>query len=145
MREGISIQMHSKAGVEGDEALIHIDKQSRIPIYEQLVEALQQEILNGFLVPGELIPSVRSLSMELSVNPNTIQKAYNELERLQITYSVPGVGRYISNQAVELVKKEKAGAKLALSQAIKDLKASGMSLAELLETVEQYYGGGAND
>lgn len=125
--------------------MIHIDKQSRVPIYEQLVESLQQEILNGFLVPGELLPSVRSLSMELSVNPNTIQKAYNELERLQITYSVPGVGRYISTEAVELVKKEKAGAKLALSQAVKDLKASGMPLAELLDAVKRFYGGGTDD
>lgn len=125
--------------------MIHVDKQSRVPIYEQLIESLQQEILNGFLVPGEVIPSVRSLSIELSVNPNTIQKAYNELERMHITYSVPGVGRYISEEAVELVKKEKAGAKLALSQAIKDLKASGMPLEELLETVKTYYGGGAYD
>lgn len=125
--------------------MIHIDKQSRIPIYEQLIEAMQQEILNGFLVPGELIPSVRSLSIELSVNPNTIQKAYNELERMNITYSVPGVGRYISEEAVALVKKEKAGAKQALSQAIKDLKASGMTLEEMLETVKTYYGGGVDD
>ncbi len=121
--------------------MIIIDKQSRVPIYEQLIEAIQQEILNGFWQPGELIPSVRSLSVELSVNPNTIQKAYNELERLQITYSVPGVGRYISTEAVNIVRKQKANAQEALQQVILDLKASGMSLEELLETVKTYYGG----
>lgn len=121
--------------------MIIIDKQSRVPIYEQLIEAIEQEILNGFWQPGELIPSVRSLSVELSVNPNTIQKAYNELERLQITYSVPGVGRYISTDAVSIVRKQKANAQEALQQVILDLKASGMPLEELLETVKTYYGG----
>lgn len=118
-----------------------IDKQSRVPIYEQLIEAIEQEILNGFWQPGELIPSVRSLSVELSVNPNTIQKAYNELERLQITYSVPGVGRYISTEAVSIVRKQKANAQETLRQVILDLKASGMPLEELLERVKAYYGG----
>ena len=121
--------------------MIIIDKQSRVPIYEQLIEAIQQEILNGFWQPGELIPSVRSLSVELSVNPNTIQKAYNELERLQITYSVPGVGRYISTEAVNIVRKQKANAQEELQQVISDLKASGMTLEELLERVKTYYGG----
>lgn len=122
--------------------MIIIDKQSRVPIYEQLIEAIEQEILNGFWQPGELIPSVRSLSVELSVNPNTIQKAYNELERLQITYSVPGVGRYISTEAVSIVRKQKANAQEELQQIIWDLKASGMSLDELLEKIKTYYGGG---
>lgn len=121
--------------------MIIIDKQSRVPIYEQLIEAIQQEILNGFWQPGELIPSVRSLSVELSVNPNTIQKAYNELERLQITYSVPGVGRYISTEAVQIVRKQKANAQNELQQVILDLKTSGMTLEELLELVKTYYGG----
>ena len=121
--------------------MIIIDKQSRVPIYEQLIEAIQQEILNGFWKPGELIPSVRSLSVELSVNPNTIQKAYNELERLQITYSVPGVGRYISAEAIQIVRKQKANAQTELQQVITDLKASGMTLEELLEKVKTYYGG----
>lgn len=80
-----------------------IDKQSRIPIYEQLIEQIERLILVGSLKPKEQIPSVRALSFELSINPNTIQKAYNYLENKQITYSVPGVGRFISEKAYELL------------------------------------------
>lgn len=60
-------------------------------------------ILIDSLKSDEQIPSVRSLSLELSVNPNTIQKAYNELEISGITYSVPGVGRFVSKDAKQKI------------------------------------------
>ena len=79
--------------------MLNIDKQSGRPVYEQIIEQLQHLILSGSLKADEQIPSVRSLSLELSVNPNTIQKAYNELENNRITYSVPGVGRFVAKDA----------------------------------------------
>ena len=83
--------------------MLNIDKQSGIPVYEQIIEQMQHLILVGSLAPDEQIPSVRSLSLDLSVNPNTIQKAYNELEINKITYSVPGVGRFVAKNAREKI------------------------------------------
>jgi GntR family transcriptional regulator len=83
--------------------MLNIDKQSGRPVYEQIIEQMQRLILVGSIMPDEQIPSVRSLSLELSVNPNTIQKAYNELEIDHITYSVPGVGRFVAKGAKEII------------------------------------------
>ncbi|MFO7161600.1 MAG: GntR family transcriptional regulator [[Clostridium] cellulosi] len=82
---------------------LNVDKQSSTPVYEQIIEQIKRMILIGSLKSDEQIPSVRSLSLELSVNPNTIQKAYNELEISGITYSVPGVGRFVSKDAKQKI------------------------------------------
>ena len=67
-----------------------IDSMSRQPVYEQIVDQVEQMILSGLMRPGEQLPSVRSLSLELSINPNTIQKAYAELDGRGIIYTLPG-------------------------------------------------------
>ena len=59
-----------------------IDKYSRVPIYEQIIEQVEMHIALGDLAPESLLPSVRSLSVELSVNPNTLQKAYAGVESI---------------------------------------------------------------
>lgn len=125
--------------------MIEIDKQSRTPIYEQLIEQFEKLILNGILEIDETIPSVRSLSIELSVNPNTIQKAYNELERRGVTYSVPGVGRFVSKFGLDILKKEKQGSFQTLENAVTDLKLSGVTLGQILEKVTTIYGGNKID
>ena len=82
---------------EGKEyVVIIIDYSDRRPIYEQIVERIQMLILNGGLAQGEQLPSVRNLAMELSINPNTIQKAYAELERQGFVYSIKGKGSFIA-------------------------------------------------
>lgn len=125
--------------------MIVVDRYSREPIYEQIMHAIEQEILNGFLSEGELIPSVRNLSVELSINPNTIQKAYNELERMHITYSVPGVGRYVAKDAAAVIRKSREGAEELLHKAVQDLKVAGYSMKSIIERIKEYYGGGEND
>ncbi|MED9968197.1 MAG: GntR family transcriptional regulator [Blautia sp.] len=77
--------------------MIILDYQDRRPIYEQVVEKFRILILNGVLEPGAQMPSVRQLAMELSVNPNTIQRAYMELEQEGYIYPVKGKGNYISD------------------------------------------------
>ena len=67
---------------------------NRKPIYEQLIDQTERLILTGILTEEEQLPSVRSLSVELSVNPNTIQKAYAELDRRGLTYVIPGRGKF---------------------------------------------------
>lgn len=81
---------------EGEQLMIQLDYQDRRPIYEQIVAGYKTLILSGALEAGEQMPSVRNLAMELSTNPNTVQKAYTELERQKYIYTVKGRGNYIS-------------------------------------------------
>ena len=67
---------------------LQIDKFSRTPIYEQVIDGIEREILTGELKPNSPVASVRALSVQFSVNPNTLQKAYTELERRGLCYSV---------------------------------------------------------
>ena len=76
--------------------MINIDYQSRTPIYEQIVERFQMLILKGVLKPDDQMPSVRSLALQLSINPNTIQKAYAQLEQQGYIYPVKGRGNFVS-------------------------------------------------
>ena len=80
--------------------MIVIDSRNKRAIYEQVVDRLSNLMLIGVLQPGEKLPSVRSLAVDLSINPNTIQKAYLELERQGYVYSVKGVGSFVSDMDV---------------------------------------------
>lgn len=77
-----------------------IDKLSRTPIYEQLIAQFEYGILSGEIAPDGKLPSVRELSQQLTINPNTLQRAYAEIERRGLCYSVPGSGRYLTKDAI---------------------------------------------
>jgi GntR family transcriptional regulator len=81
--------------------MFQLDLRSRKPIYEQLVENIKELIINGVLKTDEQLPSVRSLSGELTVNPNTIQRAYRELEHLGMIYSIKGKGNFVAPISME--------------------------------------------
>lgn len=81
----------------GDVILFELDLKSRLPIYEQLVEKLKELIISEVLKRDEQLPTVRVLAGELTINPNTIQKAYRELERQGYIYSLPGKGSFIAD------------------------------------------------
>ena len=66
------------------------------PIYEQIKDGLRHMVVSGALAPDEKLPSVRALATQLSINPNTIQRSYNELEAEGLIYSVPGKGSFVS-------------------------------------------------
>ena len=84
------------------EPMIKIDLQSRTPIYEQLQEQILRLSLLGVLDQNEQLPSVRALAREIGVNPNTVAKAYQELERQGIIYTVPGRGSFVSPDVLRL-------------------------------------------
>lgn len=77
--------------------MILLDLKDSRPIYEQVVERFQELMMLGILEEDSQMPSVRSLAMELSINPNTIQRAYGELERQGYTYSVKGRGSFVGS------------------------------------------------
>ncbi|GAE24903.1 transcriptional regulator [Halalkalibacter wakoensis JCM 9140] len=102
--------------------MFQLDIRSRVPIYEQLVEKLKELIIHEVYQPDQQLPSVRVLAQELTVNPNTIQKAYRELEHQGYIYSIPGKGKFVAPQAAttnnEKVMKMKEDLLKLLSEAL---------------------------
>jgi len=76
--------------------MFQLDLKSRKSIYEQVVDNLKGLIISGAIAPDEKLPSVRDLSKTLTVNPNTVQKAYRQLEDAKYIYSVSGLGTFVS-------------------------------------------------
>ena len=77
--------------------MIVLDYRDRRPLYEQVTEKLEELMFSGVLPPDSRLPSVRSMATELSINPNTIQRAYAELERQGYIYSIQGKGSFVSD------------------------------------------------
>lgn len=84
--------------------MITIDYTDRTPVYEQIINSIEKLIALGIMKEDDKLPSVRSLGIELSTNPNTIQKAYTALELRGVTYSVKGIGNFVAKN--ELKKKK---------------------------------------
>lgn len=82
--------------------MLHIDYRDSRPLYEQIVDGFARLAISGVLASDTQMPSVRQLAMELSINPNTIQRAYTELEKRGVTYSIKGRGSFISPDCVSL-------------------------------------------
>ena len=78
--------------------MIDIDATSSTPIYAQIVRGMKEGILKGILEPGEKLPSVRDMAKMMTLNPNTVQKAYKELEREKVVVTVRGRGTFISEE-----------------------------------------------
>ena len=84
--------------------MLAIDKFSRKPIYEQIIEGIEREILTGILAEREQLPSIRELSVMLSINPNTISKAFLELDRAGIIISSQGRGCFVAADAIARIQ-----------------------------------------
>ena len=84
--------------------MITIDIYSRTPIYQQVIDGVKSDVLHGWLKDGEMVTSIRELSVEVGINPNTVAKAYAELERTGILSVVPGKGYFVTNGAAERMK-----------------------------------------
>lgn len=121
--------------------MIIINYNDKRPIYEQIVDRMQTLILKGVLEPDEKLPSVRALAMELSINPNTIQKAYHELETAGYLYSVKGRGNFVrANDSLIKVKREHVLKEL--KEALCSCKEAGISITEVGDMMKQVFGGG---
>ncbi len=90
--------------------LLNVDPRSGVPIYVQLVEGVRHALAVGTLRPGERLPTVRALAGELAVAPNTVVKAYNELQRAGLIESRPGVGTVVVGDPVGAVREQQVEA-----------------------------------
>ena len=118
--------------------MIVIDYRDKRPLYEQITEKLSQLIICGALESNSKLPSVRSLAMELSINPNTIQRAYMQLEQDGYIYTVVGRGNYVTDRS-EWQKGFQSVARQELEDALAKAKSSGLTLEEVLATARQCY------
>ena len=117
--------------------LITVDLRSRTPIFEQIVHSVEELVLRGMMKPDEQMPSVRALSAELGINPNTIQKAYAELERRGIIYSAATRGSFVSSDTSALREKSKTDALKKMTEQMTDAKSKGLKKDEILAIIEQ--------
>ncbi len=121
--------------------MIIIDHRSRTPIFEQIKEQIINLINIGELKPDDKLPSIRQLASDLELNVNTVKRAFQELETEQVTYSVPGKGVFVSQNAF--------ANKIVLDSAEKELKrilssskAKGITLERVIELSKNIYGKG---
>lgn len=121
--------------------MILIDYKDRRPIYEQVVEKLADLMVRGILPQDSQLPSVRSLATDLSINPNTIQRAYAELERQGYIYSVKGRGSFVAENHL-IREQERKVIWERTEQLVNEAKAVGISMLEFQEQVIQLYGTG---
>ena len=109
--------------------MITINYSDARPIYEKVKDSLRQLMLSGVLPPDSRLPSVRELAMQLSINPNTIQRAYRELEQEGAIVSVPGKGSFVKAQNREMLREEQLRqTEELLSVACEKARACGISL-----------------
>ena len=127
--------------------MFHIDVMSRRPVYEQLVDEVEHYILRGVLLPDQQMQSVRSLSMELAVNPNTVQKAYSELDRRGIVDAVPVRGCFISGSARERIGERMRQGLGNFTEQVYELALAGIEKETVISCVEDAFSrkGESND
>ena len=116
-----------------------VDVMSRVPVYEQIIKQVEEQVLTGILKEGDKLPSVRSLSVKLSINPNTIQKAYTELDRRQLLITVPGKGSFISEKAIEVVGANSREKMTELNKIIRELALAGVTKEEIINNIEEVF------
>jgi len=117
--------------------MFELDTRSRKPIYEQLVDKLKELIINEVLKPDEQLPSVRTLAQQITVNPNTIQKAYRELENQGFIYSQKGKGSFVNQNSHSKGSEKVVAVKTELERLILEALYLGVTSEELILLVEK--------
>lgn len=124
--------------------MIVLDYRDKRPIYEQIVEKLEHLIICGALEANTRMPSVRSLALELSVNPNTIQRAYSQLEQDGYLYTVVGRGNYVTSE-LEWRDGKISSMLKDIAQLLVKAKEAGVTGRQVNELTAQIYEEAAND
>jgi len=118
----------------------HFDERS--PIYEQIVTQFCRSLIKGELEPGQRIPSIRELAMQMQVNTNTVQRAYQEMERRQLIFSKRGTGYFITegNDMVQEIKTEMV--KDTVSRFLEEMRSLGFKDSQIQSEINNYVQGG---
>jgi len=118
--------------------MIKVDTSSFVPIYEQIKKEFKKEIFSGNLKPNEPLPSIRDLATELLINPNTVARAYRELEMQGFIYTRKGKGCYISDDSTQLMVEERKSILIqSLDELIGEAKKYGLDPEEIKRLFEE--------
>jgi len=119
-------------------AVLTVDSRSGVPIYLQIIEQIKRSVALGVLQAGEQLPTVKQLALDLTVNPNTVARAYRDLERDSVIETAPGRGSFVRGDgAVDSARSAAADvARDALTVALREAKAVGLSRDEVRELID---------
>jgi GntR family transcriptional regulator len=114
---------------------MHIDPSGHVPIYLQIADAVRAAVAAGVYRPGEVLPSLRAMAVEIHVNPNTVQRAYDALEREGLVYSQRGRGLFVAEQGTASAQSLAGdGLRRAFEEAIQAGQRAGMSAQQVRES-----------
>ncbi len=128
--------------------MFDIDIKSSTPIYEQITNKIKSAVVKGYLKHDDILPSVRKLSSMLNINPNTVAKAYNELERQGVIVTVRGRGTFINSEENVIKKNDIKNELKKIQPILTELKYKGLSDDEILNQIKTLLidiGGNNND
>ena len=123
---------------------MNIDTRSHVPIYLQIAQGIREAVAAGIYCPGEALPSLRALAIDVQVNPNTVQRAYDELAREGLIHARRGKGLFVAEEgAVAAQTRAQQGVQRAFEQGIRTGRAAGMRTEQLRSIFEASMGDGA--
>ncbi|MGZ3497900.1 MAG: GntR family transcriptional regulator [Vulcanimicrobiaceae bacterium] len=117
-------------------AIFTVDPRSGVPIYLQLIEQVKRSVALGVLQPGEQLPTVKQLALDLTINPNTVARAYRDLERDAVIETAPGRGSFVRDNGTAQAPARAAATDIAkdvLVQAVREAKSVGLTRAQTNE------------
>lgn len=121
--------------------MFNIDARSSTPIYEQIIHGVKEGIIKGILQPGDKLPSVRELASMLTANPNTVSKAYSELERMKIIETLRGKGTFVSTDYKPKLEEDKMiKLKEDLKKILMDAHYMGIKKVDIKMIMDEIYG-----
>ena len=115
--------------------MINIDYQNSAPIYEQIVEQIERYIAFGVMKPKEQIPSIRELASNLGINPNTVKKAYEELEKRGAIVTVSTKGTFVTEKIKDIAERKVAEKIKLIKDTVAELEKLGISREEIIKKI----------
>lgn len=112
--------------------------QDHLPIYAQLMDTLKRRIITGRYLPGEKLPSVRELAAEAGINPNTVQRAFSELEREGLIYTQRATGKYVTENDDEIKSARQALAKTQVAEFLSNMQSLGYSVGDVIVLLQSF-------
>lgn len=117
--------------------MINLDYQSRMPIYEQIVQAIERYVALEILKPEEQIPSIRDMATQLGINPNTVKKAYSTLESKGVIVTLSTKGTFIAKRIDKILKNTIENKIQEIKNIISEIEKYGISRKEILERISK--------
>ena len=112
--------------------------QDHLPIYAQLMDTLKRRIVTGRYLPGEKLPSVRALAAETGINPNTVQRAFSELEREGLIYTQRATGKYVTENEADIKSAREDLARTQVADFLRAMQSLGFSVGDVIVLLQSF-------